>query len=232
MVAVTPHILLALAATAMALPANKPTRVEARAPQFSIPTGSFGGSSSTSNDVTDGVCKPVTYIFARGTTETGNMGTTVGPALQQKLESALGADKLATEGVNYAADVAGTVVGSVSPGQAEGSQNCAKLVKQALSSCPDTQIVLAGYSQGAQQVHGCLIDLDSSSASKVAAAVTFGDPLQAQAFKNIDSSKTKIFCATGDLVCTNQFIITPAHLSYATASTGEAAEFIQSKLSS
>ncbi|KAL1630591.1 putative cutinase precursor [Diplodia seriata] len=232
MVAVTPHILLALAATAMALPANKPTRVEARAPQFSIPTGSFGGSSSTSNDVTDGVCKPVTYIFARGTTETGNMGTTVGPALQQKLESALGADKLATQGVNYAADVAGTVVGSVSPGQAEGSQNCAKLVKQALSSCPDTQIVLAGYSQGAQQVHGCLIDLDSSSASKVAAAVTFGDPLQAQAFKNIDSSKTKIFCATGDLVCTNQFIITPAHLSYATASTGEAAEFIQSKLSS
>ncbi|KAK0661486.1 Cutinase 2 [Lasiodiplodia hormozganensis] len=230
MVAVTPHILLALAATAVALPASHPTRVEARAPQFAIPTGSFGGSS-TSNDVTDGVCKPVTYIFARGTTETGNMGTTVGPALQQKLESALGADKLATQGVNYPADVAGTFIGSVSPGQAEGSQNCAKLVKQALSNCPDTQIVLAGYSQGAQQVHGCLINLDSSSASKVAAAVTFGDPLQAQAFKNIDSSKTKIFCATGDLVCTNQFIITPAHLSYATASTGEAAEFIQSKLS-
>ncbi|KAF4309168.1 putative cutinase [Botryosphaeria dothidea] len=233
MVAVTPHILLALAATAMALPADKPTRVEARAPQFSIPDGGLGvGGSSSANDVTSGACKPITYIFARGTTETGNLGTTVGPALQQKLEQALGADKVATQGVNYPADFSGAVQGSISPKTAAGSTNCAQLVKQAVSSCPDTQIVLAGYSQGAQQVHGCLMNLDSSQASKVAAAVTFGDPLRAQPFQNIDSSKTKIFCATGDLVCTNQFIITAAHLSYATASTGPAAEFIQSKLSS
>ncbi|GME35746.1 putative cutinase [Neofusicoccum parvum] len=231
MVSVTLQTLLALAAVAVALPADRPSPAQPRAPQFSIPDGGLGmGGSSTSNDVTSGSCKPVTYIFARGTTETGNMGTTVGPALQEKLEQALGADKLATQGVNYPADFAGAVQGSLSPKTAAGSTNCAQLVGQALQKCPDTQIVLGGYSQGAQQVHGCLMNLDSSQASKVAAAVTFGDPLQAQPFQNIEASRTKIFCATGDLVCTNQFIITPAHLSYATASVGPAAEFIQSQL--
>ncbi|KAH7057343.1 cutinase precursor [Macrophomina phaseolina] len=205
--------------------------IEARAPQFSIPGGSLGGSS-TSNDVTSGVCKPVTYIFARGTTETGNMGTTVGPALKQKLEQALGAGQVATQGVNYPADFAGALRGSISPKTASGSTNCASLVKQALSKCPDTKIVLAGYSQGAQQVHGCLMNLGSTEAAKVAAAVTFGDPLRAQPFQNIETKRTKIFCATGDLVCTNQFIITAAHLSYATQSTGPAAEFIKSQLGS
>ncbi|EOD51797.1 hypothetical protein GTA08_BOTSDO09527 [Neofusicoccum parvum] len=224
MVALNYCTMLAIIAAASAAP------LEARAPQgFSIP--GMGGSS-TANDVQSGVCKPVTYIFARGTTEGGNMGQTVGPALKQKLEAAIGADKLATQGVTYPADIAGTFIGSVSPGQAQGSQFCAQMVKKAISSCPETKIVLAGYSQGAQQVHGCLIDLSADEAAKVAAAVTFGDPLKAQPFKNIDQSKTKIFCAAGDLVCTNQFIITPAHLSYASASTGPAAEFIQSQLGS
>lgn len=171
MVAVTHQILLTLAATAMALPAEMSLNIEARAPQFSIPGGSLGGSS-TSNDVTSGVCKPVTYIFARGTTETGNMGTTVGPALQQKLEQALGAGQVATQGVNYPADFAGALRGSISPKTASGSTNCAFLVKQALSKCPDTKIVLAGYSQGAQQVHGCLMNLGSTEAAKVAVSAS------------------------------------------------------------
>ncbi|EKG13583.1 hypothetical protein MPH_09279 [Macrophomina phaseolina MS6] len=227
MVALNYYTLLALAAAASAAPAIPVPQLEARQ-GFSIP----GMGGNTANDVQSGECKPVTYIFARGTTEQGNMGSTVGPALKQKLESALGAGQLATQGVNYPADMAGTFVGSVSPAQAQGSQNCAQLVKQAVSKCPDTKIVLAGYSQGAQQVHGCLMNLSGTEAQKVAAAVTFGDPLRAQPFRNIDQSKTKIFCAAGDLVCTNQFIITPAHLSYASASTGPAAEFIQSQLGS
>lgn len=161
MVAINYLATLALAASASAIPMD--SRLEARQ-SFSIP----GIGGQTANDVQSGTCKDVTYIFARGTTEQGNMGSTVGPALKTKLEAAIGADKLATQGVNYPADVAGTVVGSMSPGQAEGSKNCAQLVKQALSNCPQTKIVLAGYSQGAQQVHGCLIDLSADEAQKVA----------------------------------------------------------------
>lgn len=50
-----------LAASAAALP----TDLEKR--QFG-----FGGGSSTSNEL-DGECRPITFIFARGSTEPGNM---------------------------------------------------------------------------------------------------------------------------------------------------------------
>jgi cutinase len=48
------------------------------------------------------------------------------------------------------------------------------------------------------------------------AAVTFGDPLMAQPFQNIDVAKTKINCVQGDQVCNAMFAISAAHLSYGT----------------
>lgn len=48
----------------------------------------------------------------------------------------------------------------------------------------------------------------------IQAAVTFGDPLMTQAFKNIAQEKTKINCNTFDAVCKSMFIISMAHLSY------------------
>ena len=47
--------------------------------------------SSTANDLENGECAPVTVIFARDTTEDGNIGTIVGPPLQSALQSTLGA---------------------------------------------------------------------------------------------------------------------------------------------
>jgi len=73
--------------------------------------------------------------------------------------------------------------------------------------------VLAGYSQGAEQVHGAL---DNLQQGQVAAALTFGDPLMTQAFANIDAANTKINCNAGDPVCMEMFIITAAHLAYGT----------------
>jgi hypothetical protein len=46
--------------------------------------------------------------------------------------------------------------------------------------------------------------------------VTFGDPLKAQAFANIDAANTLINCNQGDPVCMAEFIITAAHLAYGT----------------
>ena len=55
----------------------------------------------------------------------------------------------------------------------------------------------------------------------------FGDPFQKQAFTGVDASKVKIFCATGDSVCTGGFTITPAHLSYTSSGdTAKGAQFI------
>lgn len=46
--------------------------------------------ATTSNDLLDGICGDNLLIFARGTTELGNMGETVGPALQDGLSAGPG----------------------------------------------------------------------------------------------------------------------------------------------
>ena len=199
-----------------------------------LPTGGFGGfgggaGSSTSNDLVNGACKQVTFIFARGTSEAGNMGSVVGPPLADALKSAFGDDNVAVQGVDYAADASGAVTGSISPGQADGAKKMTQLAQQAASSCPTSKVVLSGYSQGAQQVHGALQDLGAGN--KVAAAVTFGDPLSSQPFQNINASQTKVFCADGDAVCNGTFNITPAHLSYG-SDANDAASFVKQALGS
>ena len=70
-------------------------------------------TGNTANDVQNGVCKPVTLIFARGTTEPGNMGVVVGT----QFASALGND-VTVQGVDYAADWNGALSG----GDKAGSQ--------------------------------------------------------------------------------------------------------------
>ena len=79
--------------------------------------------SDTRNDLTNGSpCKAVTIIFARGTTESGNVGTIAGPPFF----SALGSTNVAVQGVDYPADVAGFLAG----GDAAGSATMAGLVNQ------------------------------------------------------------------------------------------------------
>ena len=109
--------LLLLASTALA------------APQTGFPpTSPVGGSgSSTENDVTnDAPCKDLTVIFARGTSEPGNVGSVAGPPFFQALQSAVGADKVALQGVDYSASLSGALEG----GDPTGSSTMASLVGQ------------------------------------------------------------------------------------------------------
>ncbi|KAJ5228447.1 hypothetical protein N7489_009155 [Penicillium chrysogenum] len=159
---------------------------------------SFGGSgSSTENGVTqnDG-CKEYTFIFARGTSEMGNMGSVL---------NSLTGDKVTVQGVTYPADAAGNGMMGGS-----GGPTMAKLVKQALSQCPKTKVLLGGYSQGAMVVHNAANSLD---AGQITAAVLFGDPLKAQGVGKLASDKVKEFCNMGDPVCLNGGNVM-AHLAY------------------
>jgi cutinase len=111
------------------------------------------------NDLTKrqgGGCKKVHFIFARGSTEGGTMGGTVGPAFSRALATKFGAGNVASEGVRYPADIAGAFSGGTNPGGAKGSINMAAMAKAVMNKCPTTRIVLSGYSQGAEQVHGAL----------------------------------------------------------------------------
>ena len=82
------------------------------------------------NDIIDGICKPITLIFARGTTEDGNIGDIVGPPFVGALDNVFGANNVAVQGVNnYPADPAGFCAG----GSATGSQNMAQVRSLSLS---------------------------------------------------------------------------------------------------
>lgn len=92
-------------------------------------------SGSTANDVANGVCAPLTVIFARGTSEAGNIGSIIGPPLFQALSSDLN-KHVALQGVNYPADLAGDLDMGAS-----GAPNLISQVNQALQNCPSTKIV-------------------------------------------------------------------------------------------
>ncbi|CAI7639601.1 unnamed protein product [Penicillium discolor] len=173
--------------------------------QLSIP-GLDSGSSSETGVTQNSGCKEYTFIFARGTTEIGNMGTVIGPPLAKELNSLTG-NKVTVQGVDYPADAAGNVVMGAAGGPA-----MAKLVKQALSQCPKTKVLLGGYSQGAMVVHKAASSL---SAGQITAAVLFGDPLKAESVGQVSGDKVKEFCHLGDPVCLNG-VNGMAHLTYGT----------------
>lgn len=178
------------------------------------------GSATTQNGLTAGGCKAMTIVFARGTTEQGNVGTLSGPPWFDAMGKMVGAQNLAVQGVDYPANVQGFLAG----GDKKGSAKMAQLVQQAMTSCPDTQVVMAGYSQGGQLVHNAAAMLPPATASKVSSAVIFGDPMNGKPVAGIPAAKTKVICHRGDNICQGGNQILMPHLTYS-QNAGEAAQF-------
>jgi len=78
---------------------------------------SLFGIQTTQNGLS-GACGPVTVIFARGTTEPGNVGVLAGPPFFDALGSIIGSGNLVLQGVDYPASVEGFLEG----GDSESSQ--------------------------------------------------------------------------------------------------------------
>jgi len=80
---------------------------------------SLVGIPTTQNTVVDGQCATITIIFARGTSEVGNVGIIVGPESFDAVAARLNIDAtLAVQGVEYAASIPGFLQG----GDPAGSQ--------------------------------------------------------------------------------------------------------------
>lgn len=99
----------------------------------------------------------------------------------------------------------------------------ASSVKAAKSQCPNTKIIVAGYSQGAMVVHNAFSQ--GVSASDVMGAVLFGDPLKTQSVGDLSKDKVKEFCATQDMICGGGDNPSGSHLSYGSVA-GEAADWV------
>ncbi|RPA90671.1 cutinase [Choiromyces venosus 120613-1] len=179
--------------------------------------------SSTRNDLNDGKCGSVLVIYARGTTEAGNVGLIAGPPFFRTLDDLV--DDLAVQGVDYPADVAGYLAG----GSTAGATTMANLVAKAVSSCPNTKIVLSGYSQGAQVTHLAAAKIPASSYPRIAAIVVFGDPYEGYAFPGTLNNNVKTFCNVGDKICLGLPIVLAPHLTYG-LDADEAAEYVAARV--
>ncbi|KAH9234518.1 carbohydrate esterase family 5 protein, partial [Colletotrichum gloeosporioides 23] len=166
-------------------------------------------SGNTQNGLQGGACANMIVVFARGTTERGNVGTIAGPPFFQALSAQVGGN-LEVQGIEYPADVPGFLAG----GDANGSQEMATLTQQAITNCPNSAVIMSGYSQGGQLVHNGAAMMPAEMTAKVAGVVIFGDPLNGQAVQGVDASRTKVICHNGDNICEGGNQIRRAHLTY------------------
>nr|POE53450.1 cutinase [Quercus suber] len=182
-------------------------------------------NQNTENQLTDGTpCRALTIIFARGTFESGNVGTLTGPPFFQAVANLLGSSAVAVQGVAYPADVAGFEAG----GDAAGSALMANLTARAQHQCPKTKLVLSGYSQGAQLVHKAGALLTAGQAAFVNSVVVFGDPDNGTAIANIPAYKVLTVCHPDDNICQGGSDFFGSHLTYS-KDAKTAAAFVKQK---
>jgi hypothetical protein len=72
-----------------------------------------GGGDEENGVANKNCCADLTVIFARGSTETGNVGAVAGPPMFKALRSKLGVDRVLVQGVEYPASLAVSYVGSI-----------------------------------------------------------------------------------------------------------------------
>ncbi|KAJ7687705.1 cutinase-domain-containing protein [Mycena rosella] len=200
-------------AAAVAVPMSAPVVPAIAA--FPVPEITAAADSDTENQLS-GPCRNVTFIFARGTNEDGNVGARVGPPLIADLRAALGTDGIAAQGVDYDASVLGYLEG----GSPSGITTMTGLINTAAKQCPDTKIVISGYSQGAQLVHKAAAKLTAAVTARVVAVAIFGDPERVGTTAStlppvgkVPAALVDSFCHVGDIICTGEGGATE-HLDY------------------
>lgn len=183
-------------------------------------------------------CPDIEVIFARGTGEPAGVGR-VGQALVDTLRQNTGKN-IDAYGVNYPA-------GRLQLGGGDGANDTIKRVKDVVQACPNTAIVLGGYSQGASVidiVSGVPVGgvtwgsaLPAQYADNITAVATFGNivgrsgsPLSSQS--QLLGTKTIDLCNPEDPICHagpgNEW---SGHTEgYVPVYTNQAASFIQTRL--
>ncbi|PBP21072.1 cutinase [Diplocarpon rosae] len=138
------------------------------------------------------ICPGMSVIFARGTAEPGNVGILTGPPFFAAIgEYMNGTNQLSIQGVDYEAQPAGFFAG--------GSLRGAAMIT--LTSCPDTPLLVSGYSQGAQLIHLATASLPNTTTSRITSVVMFGDPKNGTALNGVDASRVMTICHAGDDIC-------------------------------
>jgi len=116
-----------------------------------------------------GPCADVEVVFARGTNEPPGVGS-VGHAFVDSLRSKVPGRSVGVYAVNYPA------TDDFLRSSLAGAGDARAHVQSMVASCPNTRMVLGGYSQGAGVIDMTTEQLPPEAANHVAAVAVFGNP--------------------------------------------------------
>ena len=179
-------------------------------------------------------CPDVEIVFARGTTEPPGVGG-IGQAFVDALRSQVGGRSVGVYPVNYPAS------NDFDTSTPAGSDDASAHVQAMAASCPNTRMVLGGYSQGAAVVDLATTYMPPDVADNVAAAAVFGGPRSTFAdslspgplpsIGPLYTAKTIELCVPNDPICFQGGWDMRAHGAYVqTGMVNQAASFAASRL--
>jgi cutinase len=177
-------------------------------------------------------CNDVQVVFARGTDEPVGIGR-VGQAFVNSLRGKIGNRSMGVYAVNYPASYDFLAA-------ADGANDASAFIQGVVNDCPNTRLVLGGYSQGAAIIDiitaipfpaiGFNNPLPPNVPDHVAALAVFGNPTAKVGLplttSAVDGGRAIDLCNDGDPVCTSGDNI-PAHRVYnSDGSATRAASFV------
>lgn len=180
-------------------------------------------------------CPAVEVAFARGTGQPPGVGS-VGQAFVDSLGSQIPGRSMGVYPVNYPATEA------FAASARNGADDLVAHVGDMMGRCPNTRLVLGGFSQGAGVIDLATPAMPPQAADHVAAIAVFGNPTSALAnrlsgtvFPPIGppyAAKTIDMCAAGDPACSDGSTINVfAHGSYVQSGmTAQAANLVAARL--
>jgi len=179
-------------------------------------------------------CSDVAVVFARGTHQEPGLAN-VGQAFVDSLTSQVGGRSVNAYAVNYPAN------DDYHNSATAGSNDASAHIQDVVASCPNTKLVLGGYSQGSTVIDLASQAMPAPVADHVAAVALFGEPSSGfssmlwggQPLPTISpllAGKTISLCAPDDPICSSGGNIM-AHVSYIESGmVNQAATFAANKL--
>jgi cutinase len=176
-------------------------------------------------------CPDIEVVFARGTNDAPGLGN-VGGAFVDSLRSKVGGRSVGVFAVNYPASFDFLAA-------ADGANDASGHIQYMINTCPDTRLVLGGYSQGAavidvisavpMPVIGFDSPLPANVPDHVAAIAVFGNPSAKLGLPLTVSplwgGRSIDLCNGGDPICQTDGESIAAHKSYVGGPTNQAASF-------
>jgi cutinase len=180
-----------------------------------------------------GPCPDVEVVSARGTDEPPGVGS-VGQAFVDSLRSKVPGRSVGVYAVNYPA------TDDFARSELAGADDARAHVQSTVANCPNTRMVLSGYSQGAGVIDMITEELQPEVANHVAAVAVFGNPEstfartlgggQLPTISPLYRPKTIDLCVPDDPVCSEVKNWTAHHLYGQSGMTNQAATFVAGRL--